>query len=98
VNLRWLTVIFVPLLAGCTNQGQLQSGDPSASLVSPDEGLVRGIVLDDQQLPVAEALIGLLTPETNRTTTSGPDGAFQFEAVTPGEYDLVASKIGYVTA
>lgn len=61
---------------------------------------VSGSVVDAQGKAVAGATVTLTTSETNavRTATSAENGAFLFNLVPPGEYQLEASASGFKKA
>lgn len=90
------------VLAGCL------AGSPGAkkdsivpSTAPPAEhgestGAVRGYVVDDEAVPVGGA--ELLVASLNATTLSAEDGGYTFSNLPPGQYAIVASKIGYAPA
>ena len=61
---------------------------------------VAGSVLDPQGKAVAGATVTLTSIETNatRNTTAGENGAFLFNLVSPGEYQIEASAAGFKKA
>jgi hypothetical protein len=66
---------------------------------SPKRAAIEGIVIKDpDNQPVKKALIELIAENQseagNYTTTTGPDGAFRIENITPGRYHLFAERTG----
>jgi outer membrane receptor protein involved in Fe transport len=60
------------------------------------ESSLRGIVTDGTSAPVAEARVTLLTsPE--RSTRTGADGAFEFDRLAPGTYNLQVDAAGFTS-
>jgi hypothetical protein len=57
-------------------------------------GTVSGIVIDDDGKPVAGATVTL----DSRITTTDVDGRYRFDDVSPGTYNITATKDGRVTA
>lgn len=76
------------------------AGLPATSLPCLAQGLVTGVVLDEQQRPLEAAAVELLQAETNgrlRGTATGTTGRFAFENVPAGRYRIVVSFLGYET-
>lgn len=82
---------------GCviTGTGTAWFDDLTIALAAREEvGNLRGFTLDENQLPVADAIV--------RTTTGGyqaisdEDGYYEINGVASGTYDLVCRKDGYV--
>lgn len=85
-------------LAGCGDAPKANEAPVApvgvASAGSLDEGgAVEGVVVDDSQAPLSGALVGLLEVNVQVTTTA--EGAFRFDGVPPGSYQLSASRLGY---
>jgi hypothetical protein len=65
-----------------------QEISPAASSASfPDDGRILGIVVDDDNKPVAGALVFL---SDGRSTETAPDGRFSFLRVRPGSHEIAA--------
>ena len=57
-------------------------------------GIIRGNVVDERtELPLARVLVRLADTEYRATT--GPDGRFELRDVTPGDYTITVSVVGY---
>lgn len=89
-------------LAGCAEEAAPEEASDSEAAfeglegnVSDDTGLIRGIVLDDAIVPVAQATITL--QGEGRSITSNEEGAFLFDLLAPGTYFLTVEKLGYNT-
>lgn len=73
------------LLAGCAGNGDdgTAAGDPA-----PDFGTIQGTVLDEEELPVSGAAVGVRSGEATRSTTTAEDGTFSFSGLEPGDWQL----------
>jgi carboxypeptidase family protein len=98
--LPWLVVLALAL-AGCSGKGPpAGNGKSGVPLTAPgatgdaDTCSVEGTVLDEEEVPVAGAQVGLLGGSLEATTTA-QDGKFSFSYVPPGTYQLAISKPGY---
>src|SRR6476620_4684290 len=80
--LRW-TALFVSLLARLTGAQEQARG-----------GSISGLVRDSLLVPVARADI-MLRPGGQRTRTDSA-GRFAFNGVDPGNYTVVARKVGFI--
>lgn len=70
----------------------------AAKLAAGSEvGSIRGITRDAKGLPLATAKVVLHASDgtPDRSCTSGADGAFALNDVTPGHYQLIAEKEGF---
>lgn len=86
------------LLAGCAD-GPAADGSPGAHDglgrdLMAGRGLIRGRVVDDQNLPVEGARLAI--KDTLLQTTSDDAGSFLFVNVEPGTVTVVVSRIGYL--
>jgi len=87
------------LLAGCSGGGEGTAKSAGAPLSAPDAefdentGAIVGQVLSAEYEPLADAGVGLLG--TDVQTTTALDGGFTLSHVPPGEYTLVAAKLGF---
>lgn len=64
---------------------------------NPQPGAVGGVVRYASGQPIADVRVTLSVPrDSARTTRTAGDGAFRFEAVEPGQYQLSASLAGVV--
>jgi hypothetical protein len=79
----------------------IQAGLFSGSTVcaKPLTGELRGVTLRSNNRPLAQVLIVVHSVEDNldRTVVSGPDGSFAVVNLKPGEYQVTASKTGFVS-
>jgi hypothetical protein len=62
----------------------------------PDAAAISGLVLDDSQLPVAGAIVGILQLSLQAQTDA--NGAYRFTNIAPGAYTLVAAALGFDSA
>lgn len=62
-----------------------------------EKGAVRGTVMDTSQAAIPNAKVTLTNPSTGfrREITTEADGGYDFEAVPPGEYQLVTEASGF---
>ena len=96
-----LTVLFAGCIAGesaSTEPGASTEAPPEASAATfdDDKGAVQGTIINDEGLPIANVLVGIL--ETSAQTMTAQTGGFTFSNVLPGEYTLSASILGYESA
>lgn len=88
--------LVVVLLAGCASHAapgsmmQRTSGTTatSASDADPRGGTVQGVVVSDEQSPLAGVVVSIL--KTDRRTTTDLEGRFAFASVAPGNYEVEA--------
>ena len=82
------------LAAGCVGGGSDASADDPAPPTTTEEtlGTVEGLVATDEALPLSGATVALQDVAEKTTDASG---GFIFTNVEPGEYTVVAQKIGY---
>lgn len=92
-------VVLVVALAGCVESAasQEKSSEASATVALEagqgiDAGTIRGVVVDDTQLPVAKVAVQL---DANATVETSEEGAFEFSNVPVGSHTLSFLKIGY---
>ncbi len=93
-----MTFLLVALgLAGCLGGGgdaDASAGDDVLDETTEDElGTVEGLVLNTEGLPVAGVQLGLAP--SAKETTSLSNGSYRFANVEPGQYTLIAQKLGY---
>jgi outer membrane receptor protein involved in Fe transport len=69
----------------------------AVSALAQPSASVTGSVNDESGAAIAGAVVGLKGPSTY-TTTSNAAGAFSFQDVAPGLYELTVRKTGYTTA
>lgn len=99
--LRALTLVatlLVVSLAGCSEKGSSGNEDPTFEdfedePVAKDEGVIRGVVLDESIQPIVDATVKVGNTELEAQTNE--NGAFQFSKLQPGEYFLSVQKVGY---
>lgn len=95
-GLAWC-VLAALLTAGCVSSPAPSAG-PDATIdvqVDSSTGAITGLVQDDSLVPLAGVTLGIL--EKNIETTSGKNGEYSFNALAPGTYRVVATKLGYQT-
>ena len=93
-------LLLTALVAGCADT---PSGD-NALVAEPEAfnevevtdttGAIRGIVVSEAIVPIADVLVQLVD---GRNQTTDAEGAFVFNGLEPGDYFLSASKPGYFT-
>src|SRR5215510_14748625 len=90
---RWLTSVLFITLVVCV------AGHGTSAMQLGEQSVVTGSVKDETGGVVAGAYV-MLTDERNRKlrSVSSADGAFVFNDVAPGHYDLVASRDGFANA
>lgn len=90
IVLAFLTTL---TLAGCF--GGDDGGGPPL-VVDDKTGGIRGLVVDQTIVPVAGATISLTGgPDAGKSAETGSDGVFNFTGLTPGDYFLTVSKLGF---
>jgi len=96
-----LLVIATMVLAGCTSGESATKAAPAASTtaappeVTAETGSISGLVIDEEIQGIAGADVGILdrTPELKAVTDAA--GKFTFNELPPGDYKIVAQKLGY---
>ncbi|HEX9815451.1 MAG TPA: carboxypeptidase-like regulatory domain-containing protein, partial [Candidatus Thermoplasmatota archaeon] len=95
------SLVIVPLLlvafSGCV-VGESATTDPPATAASLDEdkGAIQGTIINDEGLPIANVLVGIL--ETNEQTMTAQSGEYTFSNVVPGAITVSATILGYESA
>lgn len=93
------------LFAGCVGTEPTPGATPrsaeappeaSAATFDEETGAVVGTVINDESLPMAGVLVGIL--ETGAQTTSAQNGQYTFSNLLPGEYTVSATFLGYESA
>lgn len=89
------------LLAGCTAQGnaatpQDASAAPPSSAAGEGAATIRAVVTDDTLVPLPGVTVALKESSALATTDEG--GQALFTQVDPGEYTLIAQRLGYEAA
>jgi iron complex outermembrane receptor protein len=84
MNCTWKWMVIGVALAGALAGGPARAQAANATL--------KGVVLDDSDVPIAGAVVSVGVPP--QTTTTGEDGSFVL-AVPPGSYDVHVSAPGY---
>ncbi|HEX9816011.1 MAG TPA: carboxypeptidase-like regulatory domain-containing protein, partial [Candidatus Thermoplasmatota archaeon] len=91
-------LFFVAALSGCAEADASRvaslTTESGPAVVSETTGGIDGRVIDDEQLPVQGASIGIRVAggTVGNQTTSAGDGAFSFSGLEPGEHELVAQS------
>lgn len=86
------------VVAGCTDPGSpapQEGATPDAFEdveVTDTTGAIRGVVVNEAIVPIADVLVAL---NTGKNVTSDEQGAFVFSDLEPGTYFLTASKLGF---
>jgi hypothetical protein len=96
-------VALLILLAGCagSNSTSTAAKDRPTSTLSVGEfvegaGVIRGFVLDNEQIGIPSAPVGLV--ELHASLQTGPNGEFAFSNVPPGQHTLHTAPLGYEPA
>ncbi|MFA5943481.1 MAG: carboxypeptidase-like regulatory domain-containing protein [Candidatus Thermoplasmatota archaeon] len=89
-----LLVLSATVLAGCSKGSDStdDSGDAPGLDVTPTTGGIRGIVVDQAIVPVAEATVVI---SGGQNTTTDAEGLFNFTGLQPGDYLLSVGKPGF---
>lgn len=88
VSLFFVTLVF----AGCVGETPKSATGPNVSL-DKDVTAIRGIVIDDELVPIEGATI--TDAGSDRTAMTDAQGVFILGPLEEGEHPLTASKIGY---
>ncbi len=97
--MKWIVpLLMFAMLAGCSEEAT--KAEPEAEVdafkdikVADDKGVIRGVVVDQTIMPIADATIQITG--NGASTTSDADGAFLFVDLEPGSYFLEIKKPGY---
>jgi hypothetical protein len=73
-------------------------GEP-LSAQTTESGLVKGKITNSAGAPIANAKVTLTSADTGQvqTSTTNPEGAYQFENLPPGNYRLEVDAAGFQT-
>lgn len=85
-------------MAGCIQDGpaarpeSVVPVEASPGVVTADTGAVEGLVVDEEQVPVPGATVGIrfAKGDVKNQTISAETGSFSFSDLPPGDYELVA--------
>jgi len=103
-NLLFGAVLIVAGVAGCIGTGSgastgasgggqtVPSSAPQGEFTD-ETGAIHGVVTDPEYVALGGALLSL--KEANATASSAADGTFSFSLIAPGDYTLIAAKLGY---
>ncbi len=106
MNVRTILLALCMLLvglAGCAESAPApEEDDTFDGLVDEDNqrddlGVIRGVVVDNAIVPIADALVTLLG-DKEQTATTTQNGAFAFQNLEPGFTEIVVDKKGYAAA
>ena len=91
--MRWLALLLMATLAGCADESAPAAPDEPAFdgfdlEATDDTGIIRGVVVDQAIVPIAEATVTL---QSGEQTESNEGGAFGFAALEPGSCLLYTS-------
>jgi len=93
-----VALLLTALVAGCTGGPGTTPDDVPEAFddveVTETTGAIRGIVVSEAIVPIADVLVQLTN---GRNQTTDEQGAFVFNGLEPGDYFVSASKAGYVT-
>lgn len=93
-----LTLLVASTLAGCAGEAapeeDVEAFDSVETRATDTTGVIRGVVLDESFVPVADALVAM---QEGTETLSTAEGAFVFEDVEPGTHFLEVRKTGFAT-
>ena len=92
------------VLSGCAGTSATTNTDPQqpgSDVVAqgeqlPDAASLSGLVLDESQLPIPNAIVGILELALQASTDAG--GAFRFTNLAPGSYVVSAAALGFNSA
>ena len=100
MQVRRCAVFLVGLvvLTGCVDEPKAAAVAPAPTSAPPaapkeDAGSVSGRTVDDEQRPLAGVEVAVL--QLNLATQSDSLGAFTFNDLPPGDYSLVAQRLGF---
>lgn len=94
-SLPVVVILALPALAGCLggdSSGPDGASEASSATATDVTGGIEGSVVNDEQVPVAGATVGIRRSAGsfgNETTTSG-SGRFAFSGLEPGSYEIAA--------
>jgi hypothetical protein len=93
----WAMLVIAPMGWSQT----LQASSPAPAAPQPDNGIIRGIAAGTNG-DVYQGVLVTLTesgtmPPVTQTQTTDVNGAFQFDRVSPGAFQLTLSSKGFVT-
>lgn len=91
-------ILVTLLLAGCVESSGSSQSNASAPPAEFDEttGAIQGTVVNDENLPIESALVGIVELRIEAVTDS--QGRFTLSNVQPGTQNLIATAIGYEPA
>src|SRR5690348_9184805 len=98
-SLLFAFLLGAAVLAGCAGKGPAQDASdvptPSVTGVksTADTGIILGVVVDPAIQPVPGANVTVNVPgHSPMAATTGQDGGFGFQGLSPGEYFVSAHK------
>lgn len=83
-------------LAGCGGKGAPNEDDSGPN--EETHGTIEGVVVDDESIPIGDALIAIKTVKVSPLalrSRAGEDGSFRLENIPAGRQTVEASKEGY---
>lgn len=100
----WAPIVALAVvLSGCAGTTSSTNSDPirpdsdvvAAGDQLPDAATLSGLVLDDSQLPIPLAIVGIL--ELNLQASTDEAGAYRFTNLAPAAYTVSVAALGYET-
>ncbi len=82
-------------MAGSNAVGSAHSGPNMWAGKSATKGNLGGMVVDPSGAVVPNARVAVLGPSGEEVVTSGQDGKFSFDALSPGSYSVTAEATGF---
>lgn len=100
----WLVALLAAsLLGGCSAPDRQDAAaedafDDLGLQATATTGLVRGVVVDERIVPIADATVTLTGTDTNRSMTTDDQGRFAFTGLVPGTYFVQATSFVHEAA
>jgi hypothetical protein len=91
---RFVAVVLLVVVANTVVIGQ----EALKQIANDERGLIHGIVLDVDGLPLEGAIISALGADATLMAVTGTDGVYELEPLTPGSYLLRAHLSGFTVS